>query len=145
MAPSPTKTPTPLLIPHPLPTPLPPTLRAPLQSRIVTSNTVPSILSALRSACATSGWEDAIRARVLELLREGEVKDTEELLRRVVGEVRGVGGEEVGGKKDGNNGKGKGRGDLRVPEAGIKEGTRIVRGVLDGCVEIEPERDFWAA
>lgn len=85
---------------------------------------------------------------MLELLREGEVKDTEELLRRVVGEVRGVAEEEGGGKKDGmggNKGKAMGKGDIRVPEAGIKEGTRIVRGVLEGCVEIEPERDFWAA
>lgn len=78
----------------------------------------------------------------MELLREGEVKDTEELLRRVVGEVRGEVREE-GGKEEG--GEKKGRGDIRVPEAGIKEGTRIVRGVLEGCVEIEPERDFWAA
>lgn len=76
---------------------------------------------------------------MLELLREGEVGSREELVRRVVGEVRGDKGE----GKEGNEKKS----DIRIPKEGIRAGTKIVREALEGCVDVQPEvtgKDFWA-
>lgn len=105
---------------------------------------------------------------MLEILREGEVGSRAEVLRRILGEVRGEGERKEMGKAEGDGdadseGRGKGneegggkengneedikKTDIRIPEKGIKEGTRIVWDVLETCVKIEPEKpekDFWA-
>ncbi len=92
----------------------------------------------------------------MEILREGEVRSREELVVKIVGEARGEGSKRVEGK--GVEGKGverskglegaKGMG-VRVPEEGIREGTRIVKEVLEGGVVFVDEREkgkgkgFW--
>jgi len=87
----------------------------------------------------------------MEILREGEVGSREELVGRIVGEVRGGESKGVEGK-GGERSKGlegaKGMG-IRLPEDGIREGTWIVREVLEGGVVFVDEREkgkgkgFW--
>lgn len=79
------------------------------------------------------------------------MRSREELVGRIVGEVRGEGSKGMEGKGVerskallGERGM-----DIRVPEDGIREGTRIVREVLEGGVVFVDEREkgkgkgFW--
>lgn len=96
----------------------------------------------------------------------------EEVVGRIVGEVKREGegdegdnkgwddkgrdgdGNEEGKEKGNANGNGNDKGgkgikrtDVRIPEEGIRAGTKVVRGVLEECVEVRPEvaeKDFWA-
>ena len=93
------------------------------------------------------------------LKNEGYV-DKAEILRVLVREARGLEGEEGEGDDDGEgedegdgvqegrkNGKGgEGKIDVRVPEKAVSEGAKIVKGVLEKVVEVEPEVvDFWSS
>ncbi|KAL6721658.1 hypothetical protein ACLMJK_000762 [Lecanora helva] len=145
-----TSTTTPLTIPHPLPHPLPPTLLTDLTTLLVRSDTIPHLLTTLETSCAQAGWQDRVRARVLELLRNTDdsgVKSIKELTDLIVREARGGEKEEEGREGEGG-GKGKGRDEgekgIRVPKKAVEEGTRIVRGVLEGRVVVQAEVDFWA-
>ena len=69
----------------------------------------------------------------------------------VVGEARG-GEEDDDGQegqgyeeKEGVKGKGeKGKVDIRIPEKAIAEAAKVVKGVLEKKVELEPEgKGFW--
>ena len=94
------------------------------------------------------------------MFKNEEYVDKAEMLRVLVREARGL--EEEGedderedeGEDEGDdvqrgtkNGKGgEGRIDVRVPEKAVSEGARIVKGVLEKVVEIEPEVvDFWSS
>ncbi len=92
------------------------------------------------------------------MLKNEEYVDKAEILRVLVREARGLeeegeddereddGEDEGDGAKMGmtNGKKGEGRIYVRVPEKAVSEGARIVKGVLEKVVEIEPEVvDFW--
>jgi len=85
----------------------------------------------------------------MELLRSGEVKDMREVMDVIIREARGVEGDDDAARGDGK-GKGKGKGKegggkgIQVPKEAIAEATKMVRGKLEGRVEIEDEgKDFW--
>lgn len=63
----------------------------------------------------------------MEILREGKPRSRAEVVQRVVKEVR---------EKEG---------DIGIPDEGVKRGTEVVRGVLEGGVEVrvEEEKGFW--
>ena len=90
------------------------------------------------------------------MLKNEEYVDKAEMLRVLVREARGLEeeGEDDESEDEGDgvergtkNGKGgEGKIDVRVPEKAVSEGARIVKGVLEKVVEIEPEVvDFWSS
>ena len=102
-------------------------------------------------------WQDAVKARIMQMLKNEGYVDKAEILRVLVREVRGLEEEEEDGdddderedevqrgRKDGKGGEGKI--DVRVPEKAVSEGAKIVKGVLEKVVEVEPEVvDFWSS
>lgn len=91
------------------------------------------------------------------MLKNEEYVDRAEMLRVLVREARGLEeeGEEDNEREDeGDDGQkvtrnengGEGRIDVRVPEKAVSEGAKIVKGVLEKVVEVEPEVvDFWSS
>ena len=149
-----------ITIPTPLPTPLPPPLLTSLTNALLTANAITPILRTLTTECEKAKWQDAVKARIMQMFKNEEYVDKAEMLRVLVREARGL--EEEGedderedeGEDEGDdvqrgtkNGKGgEGRIDVRVPEKAVSEGARIVKGVLEKVVEIEPEVvDFWSS
>ena len=148
--------PTPLLIPRDIPTPLPDDLRQDIRAALVRERAIKNILKALKTEGGKAGWEDALKARVNQLLRSGEFKSRADLVGVIVQEARGlpVAEEEEGEERESGKVKGKGRGrdvkggeklvDIKIPDKAIAEGTKAVRGVLEKLGELEPEaKDFW--
>ena len=93
----------------------------------------------------------------MQMLKSGECVDQVEMLRVLVREARGLEEDEREDEKDDGEGEGvkggmksgkggEGKIDVRVPEKAVSEGARIVKGVLEKVVEIEPEVvDFWSS
>ena len=152
-----------ITIPTPLPTPLPPPLLASLTSALLTANAITPILRTLTTECQKAKWQDAVKARIMQMLKDEGFVDKAEMLRVLVREARGLEEEEEDGdddddderEDDGGNGVqkgmkdgkgGEGRIDVRVPEKAVSEGAKIVKGVLEKVVEVEPEVvDFWSS
>ncbi|KAK3166660.1 hypothetical protein OEA41_009785 [Lepraria neglecta] len=148
--------PTPLLIPRDIPTPLPDDLRQDIRAALVRERAIKNILKALKTECGKAGWEDALKARVNQLLRSGEFKSRADLVGAIIREAKGlpVAEEEEGEDREGGKVKGKGRGrdvkgeeklvDIKIPDKAIAEGAKVVRGVLEKVGELEPEaKGFW--
>ena len=94
----------------------------------------------------------------MQMLKNEGYVDKAEILRVLVREARGLEEEEEDGDDDDDeredevqrgmkDGKGgEGRIDVRVPEKAVIEGAKIVKGVLEKVVEVEPEVvDFWSS
>lgn len=88
----------------------------------------------------------------MQLLGSRECWKWEELVRVVVEEARGVQEEEE--EEDGEEGRGKVKEekegisgkkvDIKIPEKAVVEAAKVVRGVLETKVELEPEgKGFW--
>ncbi|KAL2049426.1 hypothetical protein ABVK25_010330 [Lepraria finkii] len=145
----------PLLIPRDIPTPLPDDLRQDIRAALVRERAIKNILKALKTECGKAGWEDALKARVNQLLRSGEFKSRADLVGVLVREARGlsVAEEEEEGEERGDwEGEVEGRDvnggeklvDIKIPEKAIAEGAKVVREVLEKVGELEPEaKDFW--
>lgn len=115
-----------------------------------------------------------MKLRTLQLLESREFWKWEDLVGVVVREARSVEDEEVeeergegrglGKRGEGGEGKGKGEGidgggwdgegrekdeggekvDIRIPEKAVTEAAKLVKGVLEKKVELEPEgKGFW--
>ncbi|MCJ1413385.1 hypothetical protein MMC19_007490 [Ptychographa xylographoides] len=132
---------------------LDPSLRTKINSALLEKNAIPTIHASLLHECQASGWLDRIKARIYDLLRSGECASYGEVMAVVMGEMKG--GErdrafevkrENGVKENGVNGTGKANGisneegeGMRVPVRVVEEGVKIVRGVLDGVVDVVVE------
>lgn len=94
----------------------------------------------------------------MQLLGSRECWKWEELVRVIVQEARGVEKEEEDDEDDEDGGGGKGREkeeegkegregkkvDIKIPEKAVVEAAKVVRGVLETRVELEPEgKGFW--
>ena len=146
-----------ITIPTPLPTPLSPPLLTSLTNALLTANAITPILRTLTTECQKAKWQDAVKARIMQMLKNEEYVDRAEMLRVLVREARGLEeeGEEDNEREDeGDDGQkvtrnengGEGRIDVRVPEKAVSEGAKIVKGVLEKVVEVEPEVvDFWSS
>ncbi|KAK0507920.1 hypothetical protein JMJ35_009809 [Cladonia borealis] len=144
-------------IPTPLPTPLPAPLLTTLTTALLTANAIPPILRTLTLECQKAKWQDAVKARIMQMLKDEGYVDKAEMLRVLVREARGLEEEGEGegdddggdggvqkGRKDGKGGEG--RIDVRVPEKAVSEGVKVVKGYLEKVVEVEPEVvDFWSS
>lgn len=92
-----------------------------------------------------------MKQRTLQLLESRECWKWEDLVGAVVREARGVeevGEEGQGGKENGMNGgrdgESEGKVDIRIPEKAVAEAAKVVKGVLEKKVELEPEgKGFW--
>ena len=103
-----------------------------------------------------------MKLRTLQLLQSREYWKWEDLVGVVVGEARGLGDEEEEEEEEGwGGGRGKGKGrrvdggrgdgeggeekvDIRIPERAVTEAAKVVKGVLEKRVELEPEgKGFW--
>lgn len=152
--------PTPVLVPASPDFPLDDTLRRDLQNALTRENTVPLISTALNVECEKAGWQDALKARVIQMLKSGEFENRQELVGAIVREARGLCVEENEAGEAPFSGKGKGskenkgigkKGDprrekavdIRIPQNAIAEGVAAVRNTLDKFIEIEPEKGFW--
>lgn len=165
MAPSTTNPP--ILIPRTPTTPLEPLLRTSLQSALLNQKTIRTLRTTLETETQAAAWQEKVKLRTLQLLGEKEYWKWEELCGVIVGEARG---EEEGEEDDENEnergevdrrredgGKGKGidgpgrdgeraeeKVDIRIPEKAITEAAKVVKGVLEKKVELEPEgKGFW--
>lgn len=128
---------------------LPPNLRSSINNALVSHNAIPAIQTALLNECQSSGFVTALRARVLELLRSGQCTSYGDIMATVMAELKanaiqdGSGpfvnggtvmvGEEINGSGTVDSGQ------LKVPARVIEEGVKVVRGALEGCVDIVGE------
>ena len=135
-----------------------PALRTQINSALLSHNAIPALHASLLHECQASGWLEQIRARVLELLRNGECVTFGEVMQVVMEETKGgnAGGafmtkekaeiNGINGKKE-VNGKARGREsrgglmDLSVPAKVVEEGVKIVRGVLEQVVDIGEDEE----
>ena len=156
MPPPPSK----IAIPTPLPHPLPAPLLTSLTNVLLATSAINPILRTLTTECQNAKWQDAVKARIRQMLKEEGYIDKAEILRVLVREARGLedeGEEEEEDDDDDDEGDGVKRGtkngkageskiDVRVPEKAVSEGTKIVKAELEKVVEIEPEVvDFWSS
>ena len=132
--------------------PLDDALRRDLQNALTRENAVPLISTALHGECEKAGWQDALKARVMQLLKSGEFENRQELVRAIVSEARDLSAEEeedgeVQFSRKASAKKAAERGeksvDIRIPQKAIAEGVAAVRNTLVKVVEIEPEKGFW--
>ncbi|MCJ1247347.1 hypothetical protein MMC30_004561 [Trapelia coarctata] len=131
--------------PHPHPRiPIPPTytltppLRHRLNSALLSLNAIPHLQAALTHEAQASGWLDAIRARVYELLRSGECTTYAEVMAAIMQEVKGakrgvvngVGNTDGGGNVGANgvNGVGLGLGFAGEEKGGSGSGSAFTNG-----------------
>ena len=135
-----------------------PTLRSQINHALLSHNAIPALQASLLHECQASGWLEQVRARVLELLRNGECTTFGEVMLVIMEEVKGGNADAAFSKKErtqangvngrkeinveamsrGRNSEGR---DLRVPNKVIEEGVKIVRGVLDQVVDIGDDRE----
>ena len=151
MPPPPSK----IAIPTPLPHPLPAPLLTSLTNALLATSAINPILRTLTTECQNAKWQDAVKARIRQMLKEEGYIDKAEILRVLVREARGLEEEEEdddddegdGVKRGTKNGKaGESKIGVRVPEKAVSEGTKIVKAELEKVVEIEPEVvDFWSS
>lgn len=157
-----TSTTSPILIPRTPTSPLDPTLRASLQDAILKPKTIKILRKTLETETKAAEWQERVKQRTLQLLERKGYWKWEDLVGVIVREARGVEEEEEEGG-DGEverevEGEGKGKGneaeeggggrgqrvDVRVPEKAVTEAAKVVRGVLEKKVELEPEgKGFW--
>lgn len=127
-----------ILVPNPPSAPLPPTLNAKITSALLShTNCIPKLQKSLVTECRDVAWLDKIRERSLQLFREDESRDYDEVMRILVEEARG--------EKDrsqqqevqrGKSEKGK-KVDVTIPAKAIDEAIKIVSEGLDNIVEFE--------
>ena len=103
-----------------------------------------------------------MKQRSLQLLKSKEYWKWEDLVGVIVREARGVAEEEEEGDDDdegqgveekgikkgggggGHDGEDGGKVDIRIPEKAITEASKVVTGVLEKKVELEPEgKGYW--
>lgn len=149
MAPNPT---TPILIPRTPTSPLDPALHTSLQDAILNPKTIKTLRKTLETETQAAEWQERVKRRTLQLLESREYWKWEDLAGVIVREARGV---EEEGDEDGADGKGlnggqnregegEGKVDIRIPENAITEAAKVVKGVLEKKVELEPEgKGFW--
>ena len=132
-------------------------LRSYLFGGLLASSTIRSLQSTLTKSCSSEGWQQKVQERIFELLESGEVRDTRELERILVGEILGKDLPETKGNVSGDEGRGEGKGkenekvkhpkiDISFPKTAKDAGTAIVRPALDdivGNVEVEEEEPAW--
>ncbi|KAF1815365.1 hypothetical protein P152DRAFT_446438 [Eremomyces bilateralis CBS 781.70] len=118
------------------PQPLPADLRASLTSALLAQNSIPRIHQTLSHELASSGWTNALREHVKELLRSGQAQSYGEVMRLV---VEGALKEEGGKNGEEANGEGNGVAQaevIKIPEKAVKEGLRVVRKELERVCEV---------
>lgn len=148
MAPTPTPA---ILIPRTPTSPLDPTLRTSIQTAILNPKTIKTLRKTLETETQAGAWQEKVKQRTLQLLESRECWKWEDLVGAVVREARGVeevGEEGQGGKENGMNGgrdgESEGKVDIRIPEKAVAEAAKVVKGVLEKKVELEPEgKGFW--
>ncbi|KAF2104024.1 hypothetical protein NA57DRAFT_50874 [Rhizodiscina lignyota] len=130
---------------------LPSDLQAALLNALLapSSGAMPRIQSTLYHELAASGWVDNMRAHIQYLLRSGECGSYTEVMGRVMRDFNmgekahklsnGVNG--VNGANGISNGKGVGErgveeGGIKVPDAVVKEGIRLVKREVDRVAEV---------
>lgn len=94
-----------------------------------------------------------MKQRSLQLLESREFWKWEDLVAVIVGESRGVEvevegiegwGEKEKGVRGGQDGGVGEKVDIRIPEKAVMEAAKVVKGVLEKNVELEPEgKGFW--
>jgi hypothetical protein len=94
---------------------------------------IPTIETSLSEALSASGWTTNLRTYIQNLIRSGECATYNEVLAKVLGEVKveGQGGEKrngagVNGVKDGEE-----KVDLGVKESVVREGASVIRRELE--------------
>jgi hypothetical protein len=127
-------------------TPLPQNLVNDITTALLTANAIPRIQAVLNHELAATGWTANLRSFVLQLLRSGECTTYDELMERVLEEVRSKPGQQMTEKSiNGVNGTGNSKvqsgksvdeGGLLVPDKAVREGIKVVRKELEGVCEI---------
>ncbi|KAI4234238.1 MAG: hypothetical protein LQ349_003914 [Xanthoria aureola] len=137
-----------ILIPPSPPSPLPPNLLTTLTSALLSSTSaIPHLQSTLHSTAQSHHWPDAIHQRAKQLISTGQATTPQEVMAQLLLEARegrkGMpGGMERGKGQDGKSGSGSGNGngeqviDVRFPEEAVKAGKEVVRGALEGIVDV---------
>ncbi|KAL8815290.1 MAG: hypothetical protein Q9191_008474, partial [Dirinaria sp. TL-2023a] len=127
-----------ILVPTPTSAPLPPKLNAKITSALLSQTTcIPKLQESLVAECQNVAWLDKIKERSLQLFREDEDRDYDEVMRILVEEARG--GRDETRQKEGQRGEsGNGKKvDVTIPVKAIDEAIRIVSEGLGNIVEFE--------
>ena len=105
---------------------------------LIANGSIPTIQAALLHKLQASGWTGTLRAYVTQLVRSGECTKYDELMDRVLEEsMKGIAGERtraVNGSTANSNRPGH---ELRIPDAAVKEGIKVVRKELEKVCELE--------
>ncbi|KAI4224827.1 MAG: hypothetical protein L6R36_004389 [Xanthoria steineri] len=132
-----------ILIPPSPPSPLPPNLLTTLTSALLSSTSaIPHLQSTLLSTAQSHPWPDAIHQRAKQLITTGQATTPQEVMAQLVleareGRKRMMPGALARGKgPDGTSGNGDQAIDVRFPEEAVKAGKEVVRGALEGIVDV---------
>lgn len=105
---------------------------------LIANGSIPRIQESLLHELQASGWTTKLRAFVTDLMRGGEATRFDDLMERVLEEaMKGVDGERtrnVNGTTTNGNRPGQ---ELRIPDAAVKEGIKVVRRELEKVCEVE--------
>jgi len=108
-----------------------------ITTALISSNSIPTIQSALLHELQSSGWTANLRAYVIKLMRSGDCTKYDDIMDRVLEEaMKGMGDKSAGAKSNGVNGNAKAGESLRIPESAIKEGVKVVRRELEKVCEV---------
>ena len=126
--------------------PLPENLRHELHSLLLDQQMIKQLQSTLLDTTTSVGWQTSVEERVLQLLRDGNVRNLRELERVVVGEALGRdllendNEEESKDKRRDSNAYNGEKGDIKMPHPAIKAGKKVVRDALDRSVDVSEEK-----
>ncbi|KAL9104860.1 MAG: hypothetical protein Q9163_000246 [Psora crenata] len=148
-----------VVVPHDPDAPLDPSLRSELFTALIRQNAISDLQKTLEAECQSAGWQDRVQERILQLLRNGEVKSLKRLEAIIVAEAlgrekgaKGISDAEVDGAgqvddEDATREKrtlehretnGGSAADIKLPEKATIAGTEIVRAVLEDVVDVGP-------
>ena len=145
--------------PNPI-APLDSPLRSDLFSALIRQNVIKNLQNTLNFECQNVGWQDRVQGRILQLLRNGEVKTVRELEGVIVEEAleredkeggtsvdeddddKGAIENDVGREKRRRGNRRNVNDDavvnIKLPEKATTVGTKVVRAALEDAVVVEP-------
>lgn len=105
---------------------------------LIANGSIPTIQTALLHELQASGWTTYLRTYVTQLVRSGECTKYDEIMDKVLEEsLKGITGDRtraVNGNTVNPNRPGQ---EMRIPDAAIKEGVKVVRKELEAVCELE--------
>lgn len=124
--------------------PLSKDLRDELSTLLLNQGKVKELQTTLTTSTISAGWQSKVQERVMQILRNGEVRSIRELEKRLVSEALGrelldieEDEEELDDNKQARH-KHKGpKIDIKIPDTTVKAGTKVVRAALEGSVDVK--------